>query len=81
MRDAILKRIRDAAYHAGRDESDIRLIAVSKQQGQDRVRQCLVDGQRDFGENRVREALVRWGGSKGGLSGFMFAFDWGFADE
>lgn len=39
-----------------------RLIAVSKGQPEERVREALMAGQLDFGENRVQEALARWAG-------------------
>lgn len=36
------------------------LVAVSKQQPDDRIDAALAAGQRVFGENRVQEALERW---------------------
>lgn len=36
------------------------LVAVSKQQPDDRIKACLATGQRIFGENRVQEAKGRW---------------------
>ncbi len=44
----------------GRSESSVTLVAVSKQQPDDAIKQALQDGQRVFGENRVQEAQVRW---------------------
>jgi len=38
----------------------IRLIAVSKTVGADRIRSAIEAGQRDFGENRVQEARAKW---------------------
>ena len=38
------------------------IIAVSKQQPADRVVAALETGHRDFGENRVQEALAKWPG-------------------
>ena len=49
-----------AARAAGRDPSDVRLVAVSKQQPDERVQAVLDAGQRVFGENRVQEAQERW---------------------
>ena len=49
----------EAAARAGRSPSDIRLIAVSKTFPVDAVRAAYDAGQRDFGENRVQEALAK----------------------
>jgi pyridoxal phosphate enzyme (YggS family) len=54
-------RIADAAALAGRDPSDVTLVAVSKTQSEERVRAALDAGHRVFGENRVQEAEARWG--------------------
>jgi hypothetical protein len=48
---------------AGRRGGDIRLVAVSKTFGLDRIRAAAAAGQLDFGENRVQEALQKIGGS------------------
>jgi pyridoxal phosphate enzyme (YggS family) len=55
----IRTRIADAAISAGRDPSSIRLIAVSKTFSIDAIREAYAAGQRDFGENRVQEALQK----------------------
>jgi pyridoxal phosphate enzyme (YggS family) len=52
-------RIDAAASGAGRDPSSIRLVAVSKTFPIDAVREAYAAGQRDFGENRVQEALEK----------------------
>jgi PLP dependent protein len=52
-------RIEQAAGRAGRRPADVRLIAVSKTYPIDCVRAALAAGQRDFGENRVQEALQK----------------------
>lgn len=52
-------RIDAAATGAGRDPSSIRLVAVSKTFPIDAVREAYHAGQRDFGENRVQEALEK----------------------
>src|SRR5688572_14464397 len=52
-------RIDAAARSAGRDPSSVRLIAVSKTFPIDAVREAYQAGQRDFGENRVQEALQK----------------------
>jgi pyridoxal phosphate enzyme (YggS family) len=48
-----------AAWRAGRDPADITLVAVSKTFGADAVRAAYASGQRDFGENKVQEALQK----------------------
>ena len=55
----VRSRIADAARSAGRDPSSIQLIAVSKTFPVDMVRDAYAAGQRDFGENRVQEALQK----------------------
>ena len=50
-----------AAGTAGRDPSSIRLVAVSKTFPAEAVRAAFAAGQRDFGENRVQEALQKIG--------------------
>ena len=56
---AVRSRIARAARSAGRDPSSIQLIAVSKTFPVDLVREAYIAGQRDFGENRVQEALQK----------------------
>lgn len=56
-------RIDAAARSAGRDPSSVRLIAVSKTFPLDAVRDAFQAGQRDFGENRVQEALQKIAGT------------------
>ena len=55
----IRERIADAAGRAGRSPNDVRLIAVSKTHPIDAVRAAADAGQRDFGENKVQEALQK----------------------
>ena len=52
-----------AARSAGRDPSSVRLIAVSKTFPIESVREAYAAGQREFGENRVQEALQKIAGS------------------
>ncbi len=56
----IIERIHAAERAAGRAEGTVRLVAVSKQQPEERVRAVLAAGHRLFGENRVQEAATRW---------------------
>src|SRR5688500_6789937 len=55
----IRARIASTARAAGRDPASIRLIAVSKTFPIESVRAAFLAGQRDFGENRVQEALQK----------------------
>ncbi|NOT26266.1 MAG: YggS family pyridoxal phosphate-dependent enzyme [Acidobacteria bacterium] len=52
-------RIDAAARSAGRNPSSVKLIAVSKTVPLDRILEAHAAGQRDFGENRVQEALQK----------------------
>ena len=56
---AVRQRIAAAAAAAGRDPGTVRLLAVSKTFSADHVRAAYAAGQRDFGENKVQEALQK----------------------
>ena len=56
----IKTKIDRAAYDCNRSAKQITLIAVSKQQQEDRIVASLATGHRVFGENRVQEAQKRW---------------------
>ncbi len=58
---SIRQRIASAAAAAGREPSSIRLVAVSKTFPIEAVREAWQAGQREFGENRVQEALQKIG--------------------
>jgi hypothetical protein len=49
-----------AARAAGREPADVRIVAVTKTHGPERVRPSLIAGHRLFGENRVQEAEDKW---------------------
>jgi PLP dependent protein len=57
----IRQRMAAAAERAGRRPDDVRLVAVSKTCSVDDIRAAFAAGQRDFGENRVQEALQKIG--------------------
>jgi len=59
-RDRILEGIASAAKLARRNPADVQLIAVSKTRTADEIEELVDAGQRDFGESRVQEALVKW---------------------
>ena len=51
----VIARIDNACRKAGRDRSEVRLIAVSKTKPADDIKQVYDMGQRIFGENKVQE--------------------------
>jgi len=56
----ILDGIAAAASLARRDPNDVRLIAVSKGRSVEQIEELIAAGQRDFGENRLQEAVGKW---------------------
>ena len=60
---SIRERIAAAAAVAGRAPSSVRLVAVSKTFQVEAVREAYAAGQRDFGENKVQEALEKMASS------------------
>jgi len=60
---ANLRRVRaaiaDAARRAGRAPEEVRLVAVTKTVPPGRIREAIELGLRDFGENRMQEALPK----------------------
>jgi hypothetical protein len=59
---AVRDKIAAAVIAAGRDNASVSLVAVSKTQPQEAVRDALAAGQRLFGENRVQEVLAKFPG-------------------
>lgn len=57
--DYIRKRIAETAEKSGRNPGDIRLLAVSKHMGADKVEEARQCGQTLFGENFVQEAQAK----------------------
>ena len=53
----VRERIRAACRRAGRQPESIKLVAVSKTVPSSRIRRAYEAGVRDFGENRVQEAV------------------------
>lgn len=60
-------RIAAAEARAGRPAGAVTLVAVSKTQPWDHIAPVLEAGQKVFGENRVQEAMERWGDRREGL--------------
>ena len=56
---SVRERIDRACQAAGREIGSVRLLAVSKTQTSAAVREAAIAGQRDFGENYVREGVVK----------------------
>lgn len=59
-RNRILEEIAKAASLAKRNPADVQLVAVSKGRKVEEIEALIAAGQRDFGENRVQEALTKW---------------------
>jgi hypothetical protein len=57
--EAINRRIAAACERAGRQASEVTLVAVSKTVEPARIREAIVAGVRDLGENRVQEAAAK----------------------
>jgi pyridoxal phosphate enzyme (YggS family) len=58
--EGVRDRIRRAAARAGRDPADVTLVAVSKAHPVPLIREAIAAGQRNFGENRVQEAVAKY---------------------
>lgn len=57
--DCVRERMARAATNAGRNPTDVALLAVSKTQPAEAVRAAHAAGQRAFGENYVQEAVTK----------------------
>lgn len=55
----IQARLQQACVDAGRAPDGVALLAVSKTFGPDAVREAALQGQRDFGENYIQEAVEK----------------------
>ena len=51
--------LHSAAIEANRDPAGVRLLAVSKKQPMEKIREMAACGQRDFGENFVQEGVAK----------------------
>lgn len=56
----VVEEIRRAAREAGRDPEEITLVAATKTQSDDTIRQAIAAGVTVCGENRVQELLAHW---------------------
>lgn len=57
--ERVMDRIEQAAQRSGRDPEAVKLVAVSKAQSLEKIRKGYELGLREFGENRVYEALPK----------------------
>lgn len=55
----LLQEIHQTCKKCGRNPADISLIAVTKNEGWERIQPLYECGQRDFGESRLQEALQK----------------------
>lgn len=58
--ETIRQTIEKTARQSGRKAESVRLVAVSKTQPEQKIREALEAAHRLFGENRVQEAQTRW---------------------
>ena len=65
----VLARIAAAKSAAIAAAPEVRLVAVGKGHGEDRILPVLTAGHRLFGENRVQEAKAKWGPLRAQFSG------------
>ena len=55
----LTERLRRIEHQSGRAEGSVRLIAVSKTYPADDIRTVAMQGQNDFGENQIQDALTK----------------------
>jgi PLP dependent protein len=65
--EQIEERIQAACARAGRAREDVTLLAASKKQSPERIREAFDCGVRVFGENKVQEAAAKTGRCPGGI--------------
>ncbi|MHB8926969.1 MAG: YggS family pyridoxal phosphate-dependent enzyme [Bacillota bacterium] len=58
---SVRARVAEAAVRAGRDPADVTIVAVSKTVGVDTIREAVVAGLTDLGENRAQEFRDKYG--------------------
>lgn len=57
--ERVRAQIEDQCARVGRDRNDVRLVAVSKMQPVEAIREAYAAGQRDFAENYVQELVAK----------------------
>ena len=58
--ETVEKNVANACARAGRDRSEVTLIAVSKTKPVEMLREVYDAGARDFGENKVQEICEKY---------------------
>lgn len=58
--ETVKQTVADAARGAGRDPTEVTIVAVSKEIAAESVREAMSAGHLDFGENRAQEAAAKW---------------------
>ena len=66
---AVRAAIDEAARRAGRDPKEVTLVAATKVQTSDTIRQAIAAGITVCGENRVQEFNAHWAGEVSGGQG------------
>ena len=56
---AVRQRIQLSCHKAGRNSTDVTLLAVSKTVSTDAIKKAIAAGQRDFGENYIAEGVEK----------------------
>lgn len=59
--EIVRRRIEEACQRAGRDASEVTLIAVSKTKPVPMLEEAYEGGAKDFGENKVQEIQAKYG--------------------
>ena len=62
----VMKRIEAAAIRSGRNPGDVKLVTVTKTIDCERIEEAIKAGAYALGENRVQEAVEKYGAVKGG---------------
>jgi len=66
--EGVLNRIKEASETSGREPASVRLVWVSKTQPVSAVEEAIALGAKEFGENRVQEALEKFLPKRDGIT-------------
>ncbi|MGB9711316.1 MAG: YggS family pyridoxal phosphate-dependent enzyme [Thermodesulfovibrio sp.] len=73
---SVFKKITYAALRAGRNPEEIKVVAVTKSQGIDKIKEAAQLGLRIFGENRVQEAKNKIEALKDFIAQWQINIEW-----
>lgn len=73
---SVFKKITHAALRTGRNPEEIKLIAVTKSQSIDKIKEASQLGLRIFGENRVQEAKIKIEALKEFIAQWKMNIEW-----